>query len=355
MNKERKTNTGILFTALALLLAAVFVYSCSVGAVEISPSEIGQLLWARISGSATSVEPMKENIFWQIRLPRVLLALLIGSGLSVSGAVIQGLFRNPLAESRIIGISSGASFAAVVVIVMFNNPMLGLGGLLNGAPGLYIINFAAFGGALFSTMLMLWIASAEGKVQVITLLLAGIAINALLDAFMGLAIYVSNEPQLRSISFWMLGSLGGANWSTLQALTPFILIPLALLIVAAKPLDALLLGEMEAAYLGVNTQRLKIFTVVLLTFVVGASVAAAGLIGFVGLVIPHLLRLLSGSMHKTLVPLSALGGAILLTLADTIARTIVAPAELPIGIITSMVGTPAFIWLVVRDKKRAIA
>lgn len=336
-------------TALVLLLIASTLFASGMGAMHISPMQVISIV-CNSTGIHLPVEYNEgmANVLLQIRLPRVCLGLLIGAGLAASGASLQGLFRNPLADARLIGVSSGASLFAVLVIVM-----------LSGIPSLagnhlakyYLLNIATFTGACMASTLVYRLSKAGDHTITTTMLLAGLGISALCEAFIGLITSTANNEELRNITFWLLGSLGGANWGMVSSLLPFILIPLCLLPQLAKSLNAYSLGEAEAMHLGIHVKRLKTIIIVLATLSVGAAVAAAGIIGFVGLIVPHILRGISGSDHRSLLPNSALLGASLLTLADTFSRTIIAPAELPIGIVTALLGTPLFIALLLKQKK----
>jgi iron complex transport system permease protein len=339
-------NRPWLLPALGGALVATVLLSVGVGAVAISPAEVLAVLGHAL-GLADAVDETKTVILTSIRLPRVCLGLLIGAGLAVAGAAMQGLFRNPLADPGLIGISSGASLAAVGMIVLEVTLFQKLTGLL----GYYALSLVAFGGACATTLLVYRLARGSGRSVVTTMLLAGIAINALAGALTGLLTYVATDEQLRTITFWALGSLGGASWTTVLTLLPFMTVVLLGLPRLAKSLNLLALGESQAAMLGVNITGLKRRVIVLATLAVGSSVAVAGIIGFVGLVIPHLIRLVAGSDHRRLLIGSALGGAIVLTAADALARTIVAPAELPIGILTALLGTPVFLWMLINERK----
>ncbi|BAV05063.1 hemin ABC transporter, permease protein [Filimonas lacunae] len=288
------------------------------------------------------------NVLLQIRLPRVCLGVLIGAGLATAGASLQGLFRNPLADARLIGVSSGASLFAVLVIAV----LPAIPALANHTISKhYLLNAATFTGACSASILVFRISRSGSKTLTTTMLLAGMGISTLCEAFIGLIISTANNEELRNITFWTLGSLGGANWNVVLSLTPFILLPLILLPRTSKSLNAYSLGEAEAMHMGINVRRLKNTVLILSTLSVGACVSVAGIIGFVGLIVPHILRGISGSDHRSLLPNSALLGATLLTLADTLSRTVIAPAEMPIGIITALLGTPLFIALLLKQKK----
>jgi iron complex transport system permease protein len=275
---------------------------------------------------------------------------MVGATLAVAGALMQGLFRNPLAEPGLVGVSSGAALGAVVVLVLGatilpNVPILS---------DVRVLPFAAFGGALIVSLLIQRLASSGGYTAVATLLLAGVAVNALAGSILGLSMFLADDAQLRSLTFWTLGSLGGAGWKTLAMAAPLCLILLICAPIFSGALNAIALGESEAAHLGFRVERMKKAMILLTAAGVGACVAFTGIIGFIGLVVPHLVRLMIGPDHRWLIPASALLGAILLAAADSLARTMVAPAELPIGILTSAVGAPFFIFMLLRQRSRAL-
>jgi len=273
--------------------------------------------------------------------------MLIGGGLAVAGAAMQGLFRNPLADPGLIGVSSGAAVAAVATIVLGATVL----DFATQALGPFALSIAAFGGGAATTLLVYRLSLVHGTVSVSTMLLAGIAINAVAGAITGIFTFVADDAQLRSLTFWSMGSLGGATWPAVAAAAPFIGLATLAVLRYARPLNALLLGEAEAGHLGCNVERLKRSVVLLVALSVGAAVAVAGIIGFVGLVVPHLLRLTLGPDHRFLLPGAALLGASLLLGADLIARTLVAPAELPIGIVTAIIGGPFFMYLLQRGRR----
>lgn len=328
------------------LLVMVVIGSVGMGAMRIATADVLAILLKQLGWTDVVVEPQQEAVLMAIRLPRVLLGVLIGAVLGVSGAAMQGLFRNPLADPGLIGISSGASLFAVMTIVL----QVKLATWLPFQPGLYSLSLAAFAGAALTTWLVYRLSQQHGKAVVATMLLAGIAVNALSGALTGLMTYLADDAQLRSITFWGLGSLGGATWEMLGVVTPVLLLPVLLLPRLSKSLNAFALGESQAGHLGVDALRLKRQVILLATLGVGVSVAVAGVIGFVGLVIPHLIRLVAGADHRIVIPGSALLGAVLLTAADLVARTLVAPAELPIGIITALLGAPLFLYMLVKNR-----
>ncbi|MFV9655959.1 FecCD family ABC transporter permease [Pseudomonas sp. NY15366] len=286
-----------------------------------------------------------ELILSQIRMPRTLLGLAVGMVLALCGVAMQGLFRNPLADPGLVGVSSGAALGAAVAIV----GGAAFGGLPEAfAP--YLLSACAFVGGLLVTALVYRLGRRDGQTNVATMLLAGIALTALAGAAIGLFTYLADDATLRTLTFWNLGSLNGASYARLW---PLLLATLAVALWLprrARALNALLLGESEARHLGFDIERLKRELVFCTALGVGAAVAAAGLIGFIGLVVPHLMRLLVGPDHRLLLPASALAGASLLLLADLVARLALAPAELPIGIVTALIGAPFFLYLLVRGR-----
>lgn len=350
--RAKKERVRLVLFALAALLVFLVLLSIDKGAVEISLAQCVSII-ARRFGLHLSWDftAQQEATLIGIRLPRVLLALLVGAVLGVSGAAMQGLFRNPLADPSLIGLTHSGALAATMVVVIGDVVSFTLPPVLQ----LFAFPLAAFVGALIAALLLYRLATVAGQTVVATLLLAGIAINALAQAFSGFLTFYATDTQIRSLTFWKLGSLGGANWATLVTVAPLILAPIVLLPSLARALNALLLGESEAGHLGFDTERIKRRIVLLVALAVGACVAVTGLIGFVGLVVPHLLRLVVGPDHRALLPGSALLGACLLLAADLVARTLVAPAELPIGVLTAITGAPFFLWVLLRDRKwRAI-
>ncbi|MCA0043966.1 FecCD family ABC transporter permease [Celeribacter litoreus] len=304
---------------------------------------IGALL-ARFGIGEASLRDL--TIVWDIRMPRVLTAALVGASLAVAGAVMQGLFRNPLADPGLVGVSAGAGLGAVMAIV--------LGGLLPVAAytvvGGYLIPVAAFLGGWVSTLVLYRVATQGGRTSVATMLLAGIALGAVTGAVTGLLVYKADDNQLRDLTFWSMGSVAGATWAKLLAAGPLIALALVTAPLLARALDTLALGEAVAHQMGVDTQRMKRIAILSVAGSVGASVAITGGIGFVGIVVPHLLRLLQGPEHRMLLPNAALLGAVVLLLADMVSRVAVSPAELPIGIVTAMMGGPFFLWILLKNR-----
>ena len=338
--------TGIARLAIAglvLLLVAAMALSLLTGA---SDASVGRLVAAWFGAADDPLLARDRLVYFDIRLPRMLLGMLIGAGLAVSGVVMQGLFRNPLADPGLVGVSAGAGLGAVTVIVLGGTALAPV----MAALGIYGLQVFAFIGGLATTLILYRVATRGGQTQVATMLLAGIAIAALASALMGVLIYIASDSQLRDFTFWSLGSLAGSNWQKVLASGPVILGALACCAFLAKGLNALTMGEATANHLGVPVQRLKRIAIVAVAAATGASVAVSGGIGFVGIVVPHLLRLVIGPDHKYLLPASALLGAAFLLVADAVSRTIVAPAELPIGIITAAVGGPFFLWILLRKR-----
>lgn len=326
-----------------LFLLTLLLLICMVGSLFIGAYQID---WGKLLGRAEGQEAT-QFLLWHIRLPRVLLSGLIGAGLAIVGAAIQGMFRNPLADPTIIGVTSGAMLFAVLAIVLAGSVLAPLAKVLQHS----LVALAAFAGGVITTYLVYFLSYRQGKVYVMTMLLAGIAISAFAAAISGLFIYMSDDQQLRDITFWSMGSLGGANWQQVQLAGPFILLAAYVLYRQARPLNALLLGEKEAAYLGVAVEKVKSRIILISSVVIGCCISMTGLIGFVGLIVPHFLRLIRGTDYRYLLPASALTGAVFLIVADAMARTIIAPAELPIGILTAIVGAPFFLWLLLRTQQ----
>ncbi|MBB3462315.1 iron ABC transporter permease [Rhizobium sp. BK377] len=346
-SRQAGDRTELALLAITLLvLASVFalLFSVTTGASDASILDVLK----NMAGSQTALSARDRIIIFDIRLPRAILGFLIGGSLAVSGAVMQGLFRNPLADPGLVGVSSGAGLGAVIMIV--------LGGTI-AAPfylvlGIYALPLAAFGGGLATTLLLYRVATSNGQTSVATMLLAGIALGALAGALTGVLIYMANDQQLRDLTFWGMGSLAGATWIKISAAGPIILVSFIALPFMARGLNAITLGEAAAFHMGVSVQRLKNIAIVTVAAATGASVAVSGGIGFVGIVVPHILRMVIGPDHRFLLPASALLGGSLLIFADVLARTIVAPAELPIGIITAAVGGPFFLWILLRQRSR---
>jgi iron complex transport system permease protein len=293
-----------------------------------------------------AIAPRDLLIVEAIRLPRVVMGLFVGAALAVSGAIMQGIFRNPLADPGLAGVSAGAGLGAAAMIVLGGKmalPML-------AALGFVALPAASFVGALATTSILYGLSTRLGRTSIATMLLAGIALGALSGAATGLLVYMADDRQLRDLNFWLLGSLGGATWPKVATLAVITVAAFAALPFMSRGLNALALGEAAAWHMGISVERLKRLAIVIVAAMTGAAVAVSGGIGFVGIVVPHVLRLAIGPDHRFLLPASALLGAALLVLADAVARTIVAPAELPIGIVTAIAGAPFFLWLLLRRR-----
>ena len=326
---------------LATLLAGVSLLSLGTGAAGLPP--------ARLLSAAVGSAPLTQAetlVLFEIRLPRLVMGLMVGAALAVAGALMQGLFRNPLADPGIVGVGAGAGLGAVLAIV--------LGGLLPPAVaaviGGHLVPFAAFLGGWTATLILTRAAASGGGTSIATLLLAGIALGAIAGAATGVLTYLADDQQLRDLTFWSMGSLAGASWAKIATALPLILPVLLLSPLLARALNALALGEAQAAHMGIAVERTKRLAILGTAAAAGAATAIAGGIGFIGIVVPHLLRLATGPDHRALLPNAALLGGTLLIGADMIARTLAAPAELPIGIVTATLGAPVFLWILLRRK-----
>ncbi|ABQ91923.1 FecCD family ABC transporter permease [Roseiflexus sp. RS-1] len=333
--------TGLL-PALILALAVAVALGAGIGPVVVPPDVMLAIL-LRKTGILLDVpvSMQQEAIFWTIRLPRVALGVLAGAALAVSGALLQGVFRNPLADPGLIGVSSGAALGAVAVIV------LGISSL-----GLMTLPLAAFLTGTATTFFVYRLAQRHGRTDVATLLLVGLALNAMAGAATGLLTYLADDAQLRSIVFWTMGGLGGALWETVLVAAPWIAVSLALAPRLGRALNLFALGETEARHLGIEVEQVKRAAILLSALATGTAVALVGPIGFIGLIVPHIVRLIAGPDHRLLLPACALGGASLLVLADLVARTMAAPAEVPVGLITACAGGPFFLALILRARRQ---
>ncbi|MDB5657967.1 MAG: iron transporter [Cypionkella sp.] len=335
---DREARAALMTKLLIGLLVVVSVLSLGTGAAGLSLIDLAR---AAMKGELSTRD---QVILWNIRLPRLAMGMLIGAALAVSGALMQGLFRNPLADPGIVGVGAGAGLGAVMAIV--------LGGLLPASIAVHfggqLVPVAAFVGGWVTTLLLYRVATRGGHTSVATMLLAGIALGALGGAVIGVLVYLADDRQLRDLTFWGMGSLAGAGWGKIASALPLILPVLVFSPLMARGLNALALGEAQAAHLGIEIERLKRLTILAVAAATGASVAVSGGIGFIGIVVPHLLRISTGPNHRYLLINAALLGASLLLAADMIARTIVAPSELPIGIVTALLGAPVFLWILIR-------
>lgn len=322
------------------------LFSCAVffaGAAGLLVGAVDLSLVRILTDSDAELERM---ILTEIRFPRVLLAGSAGAALAVAGAALQGLFRNPLAEPSLIGVSSGAALGAISIIVL--GPSLAIPAVLEP----YALPLAAVAGASLVTMFLYGFSIRYGQFGIVTILLVGIAVNALAAVGIGIFQYLSDDAALRTLTFWMMGSFGRATWETLLPALMLMIAGVVPIFYLVRSLDVLQLGESEAFHLGIDVNRVKRSVIICSAGAVGAGVALAGIVGFIGLVVPHLVRLLLGASHVYVIPASALLGATLTILADLGARVIFAPAELPVSLITSALGAPFFLWLIARSRPR---
>jgi iron complex transport system permease protein len=338
---DRSVRARWVILALSGLVLAAALASLATGPAGVS-------LWQALARLAAGdvLELRDRAVLLDIRLPRLVLGLLVGAALAVGGAVMQGLVRNPLADPGLVGVGAGAGLGAALAIV--------LGGLLpagvQAVAGLHAVPLAAFAGGWAVTVLLYRVSTRAGQTSVATMLLAGIALGALAGALTGVLIYAADDRQLRDLTFWGLGSLAGASWTKVMTAAPVIIVALVGAPFLARALNGFALGEATAAHLGVPVQRAKSLAVLIVAAATGAAVAVSGGIGFIGIVVPHLLRLAIGPDHRFLLPAAALMGAALLVLSDILARLVIAPAELPIGIVTAVLGAPVFLWILLRRR-----
>lgn len=316
---------------LFILLFLSFFFCASLGAYHIPSWNIFSILLNKLEG---------YEVLFYIRIPRIIMAIIAGASLAISGAVLQGLFRNPLADPGLIGITTGAGFGISLWIVFGGDSLFS---------ELSIVLIAFFSG-LGVTFLVWKIALYQGSTIIAVLLLSGVALNSIFGAGIGIMTFIAEDEQLRDITFWLLGSLGGITWKTIITSFPIIFLGIYIIIRKHREIDVFSLGENEAYHLGISTQKLKREIMIGTALCVGASVSVVGGVGFIGLMVPHILRLLGGSLNKYLLISSSLGGAIILLLADTFARTIFSPIEIPVGTVTAFLGGPFFIWLLIKQK-----
>jgi iron complex transport system permease protein len=348
----RRLTFGQVWLLLGVLLGVLLVTSSCVGAFSYTPGE----LW-RYLAEATGIAPLvpehqlSRDVLVTLRLPRVLLSALTGAVLAVSGTLMQGLFRNPIVEPGLAGTSAGAAFGAALVFVLGERTMTAFAASL----GSLLVPAVAFIGAFAATMLVYRLSSVFGKVNVFTLLLAGIAVNAVCSAGTGFLSYIARDPQARNITFWNLGTFTTANWRGVLLVALAFTAGFTWCLQHGKSLNALMLGEEEASYLGVHPQRLVLRLLIVNTLIVSVATAMVGVIAFVGLVVPHMLRMLRSSDYTFLLPASALLGGVIMVGVDIIARLVIAPAELPIGIITAIVGAPVFLWILLTQSREGHA
>lgn len=338
---RRRLRGGTVLLALTLLLLVLAVASACIGQVPTGPAEVVGSILHRIGLDIGPMpaHPSGEVTLWQVRFPRVTLAVIVGAALACAGALLQGVFANPLAEPGVIGVSAGAAVGASLVIVT--------GGAFVAGTA---VAAGAFVAGLVTTAMVYLLARSEGRTEVVTLVLTGVAINAFAGGLIAFFTFVANPAARDQIVFWQLGSLNGATWGAVAIVAPMAAVGIAVSMAMASKLDLLALGESAAAHLGVNVERLRQLAVVVVALLVSASVAFTGIILFVGLVVPHLMRMIVGPAHRMLIPASALCGAIVLLAADLGARTLVPNADLPLGMLTSLIGGPFFFWMLRRTR-----
>ncbi|MFM9876535.1 MAG: FecCD family ABC transporter permease [Rhodoglobus sp.] len=334
----------VLSTSLGVMLVAGVVVSAMLGQLAVSPAEVvGSVLRAvGIQNSWAPTDPIVESTLWVVRFPRIAMALTVGAALAVAGAVMQAIFGNPLAEPGVVGVSSGSALGAAIAIV------LGVTAFGTGSLAIF-----AFLGGLGATLLVYFVSRANGRTEVVTLLLTGIAINAFAGAGLAFMLFVADSGSREQIVFWQLGSLNGSRWSEVVIVAVVGVVGTAAAVLLGKRYDLLALGERNARHLGVNVEHLRVGSIVLVALLTGAAVAFVGIIAFVGLVVPHVIRMSIGPAHRSLIAASAFGGGALLVFADLLARSVVPGADLPIGLLTSLVGGPFFFVLLFRQRRRS--
>ena len=333
-----------LSVSLAVALVVAVLLSAVVGQLPVTPAEVvGSVLrGVGIQNPWAPGDEIVEATLWVVRFPRIVMGLAVGAALAVAGAVMQAIFGNPLAEPGVVGVSSGAALGASAAIVF------GVTAL-----GSWSIALFAFAGGLLATLLVYFVSRANGRTEVVTLLLTGIAINAFAGAGLAFLLFVGNTASREQVVFWQLGSLNGSLWSETLVVGVVTVAGLVVALLLARRYDLLALGERNARHLGINVEALRIGSIVLVALLTGVAVAFCGIIAFVGLVIPHLIRMIIGPAHRYLILASAVGGGALITFADLLARTVVGGADLPIGMLTSLIGGPFFFFLLYRQRKRS--
>jgi iron complex transport system permease protein len=332
------------FYLMFCLLIGASILSMSVGAVSIPARSVVQILAGHLSlpFSFDPVDSVADTIIWDIRLPRTLLAVLVGAALAAAGGVMQGFFQNPMADPYIVGVSAGAALGATSAFAL---------GFDFWFFGLNAVSVSAFVCALAVTLLVYMLSRRRGRIASGTLLLTGIAIGSLATSVTSFLLVMSGEDQ-RRVLFWLMGSLSARQWDHVQMLLPYVVVGLGVAMLYARDLNVLLLGDEQAAHLGIHVERVKLILLAAASCLAAAAVAVSGIIGFVGLLIPHLVRLIVGPDYRFLMPMSALGGGLLMVLADTVARTAMSPVEMPIGILTTVLGGPFFLYLLHRQRSR---
>ena len=338
-----RVHSVIFSSALVAILIASIMVSAVMGQLSISVTEVvGTVLtWVGISTAWAPADPIVVATLEVVRFPRIVMALAVGAALAVAGALMQAVFGNPLAEPGVVGVSAGAALGASTAIVF---------GIAAGGGGVALL---AFLGGLGATLLVYAVARAGGRTEVVTLLLTGIAINAFAQAGLAFVLFVADTASREQIVFWQLGSLAGSLWSEVTIVLPVLILGTVVAVLLASKLDLLSLGERNARHLGVDVEQLRIISIVLVALLTGVAVAFAGIIAFVGLVVPHIIRMALGPAHRGLLVASAVGGGALLAIADLLTRTVVSGADLPIGMLTALVGGPFFFGLLYQQRRRS--
>ncbi|MGI5425404.1 FecCD family ABC transporter permease [Streptomyces sp. CA-179760] len=339
--RRRRTAAWLLTAGLLAALLVVVPVAAGTGAYPVPVGDVLASVQHRLGLGGGDLDRVAESVLWNVRFPRIVLALLVGASLGCAGALMQGVFGNPLAEPGVIGVSSGAAVGAVGAIALGVNVL-----------GTWTVSVFAFVSGLVTVLLVYAMSRSGGRTEVVTLILTGIAVNAFAGALIGLFLFFADTAAVNQITFWQLGSLSQATWPKVLAVLPCAVLGLAVAPLYSRRLDLLALGERPARHLGVEVERLRIVLVLVIALLTAAAVSVSGIIGFVGLVVPHLLRMLAGPGHRFLIPGSALLGALVLLAADLTARTVAAPAELPLGVLTALLGSPFFFWLLRRTRRR---
>ena len=341
---RRVTRNTVFFVVIGLVLFLTCMVAAASGQLAIPVSEVFGSFFHKI-GVDLGTRPQgvrADDTLWTIRFPRVVMALVVGAALGVAGALMQGVFGNPLAEPSVVGVSAGAAVAAATSIVF---------GLTFA--GTWTIAVCAFIGGLVTTLLVYVLARADGRTEVVTLVLTGIAVNAVAGAALGMLMFLGDTQAREEIVFWQLGSLNGSRWAYVQVVAPLAVVGVVVAMLVARRLDLLALGERPARHLGVHVERLRLVVIVVVALLTAAAVSFCGIVAFVGLVVPHLVRMVLGPSHRLLIPGSMLVGALVLVVADMVARTLVSGSDLPLGVLTSLVGGPFFFWLLRRARRTA--
>lgn len=339
--RGRRSAAWLMTVGLVVGLLALVPVAAGVGAYPIPVGDVLGSVQHKVGLGGGELDRVAESVLWNVRFPRIVLALLVGASLGCAGALMQGVFGNPLAEPGVIGVSSGAAVGAVAAIA-FGIDFLGT----------WTVSAFAFVAGLGTVLLVYAMSRSGGRTEVVTLILTGIAVNAFAGAVIGLFLFFADTAAVNQITFWQLGSLAQATWPKVLAVLPCAVLGLAVAPLYARRLDLLSLGERPARHLGLDVERLRIVLVLVIALLTAAAVSVSGIISFVGLVVPHLLRMVAGAGHRFLVPGSALAGALVLLAADLAARTVAVPAELPLGVLTALLGSPFFFWLLRRTRRK---